>query len=299
MPELPEVETIRLGLQKYLVGREIEEIDIRLVKMFYGKPESVIGARIIGVRRFGKGLVVDFGNGYSLGVHVKMTGQLVYRSSFAKARAGKRVSGVSRVSASSAAGARASKVDINNLPDGYTHVIFCLDNRGVLFYRDVRQFGWMRVVKTDEIANLPFFRDLGPEPFRDLTLEKFSGILKKTRMPIKSVLMDQRRIAGIGNIYANDALYLAGIDPRRVSLSLIDEEARRLFDAVESVLKKGLEVGGASEWNYVNVLGEKGEYQRFFQVYRREGEDCGRCGGVIRRMKLGGRGTFYCPGCQS
>ncbi len=279
MPELPEVETIRRGLEKYLAGHVIKDIEIRLAKQFSGNPKLVIGSKIIAVRRFGKGLIIDIENGYSIAIHIKMTGQLIYEDAGTHAKWHP---------------TKVGKV----LPSSFTHIIFHLDKNASLFYNDIRQFGWIKIVKTEEVNSLPFFKSLGPEPLKDLTLEKFSGILKNTRMPIKPLLMDQTKIAGIGNIYANDALYVAKINPKRSSSSLTTQELTKLFNAIETVLKKGLEVGGASEWQYVNALGETGKYQNFFQVYGRDGKPCKRCGTIIERIKMGGRGTFFCPACQ-
>lgn len=283
MPELPEVETIRLGLEKYLIGHSIESVDIRLPRIFSGDHKKAIGAKVIAVRRFGKGLLIDLDNDYSIAVHVKMTGQLLYRQ----------VSGVSRVSRVSR-----GKVDINNLPDVYTHVVFTLDKGAKLYYRDMRQFGWVKILPTKDAYDLPFFKSLGPEPFKDLTLEKFKSILSKNKTNIKLLLMNQKKISGIGNIYANDMLFIAGIDPRRSSLSLTDKEQVKLFRSLEQVLKKGLEAGGASEWHYVDVLGGTGKYQNFFQVYNKKGKPCKKCGTKIEKIILGGRGTFFCPKCQ-
>lgn len=283
MPELPEVETIRIGLQKHLVGHTIEDVTLNLAKQITGDPTDIIGAQIVEVKRFGKGLVVDLNNGFSITIHVKMTGQMLYR----------RVSGVSDVS-----GVSGVKVDLLSLPDKYTHVVFVLDNDAVLFYRDVRQFGWIKIVRSDLVGSQQYFKSLGPEPLKDLTPEMFSDILKKVRTPIKQVLMDQRKIAGIGNIYANDSLYLAGIHPKRPANALTAKEQSKLFDAIETVLRKGIEVGGASEWSYVDALGQAGKYQDFFKVYRKTGKPCPECGTPIEAIKMGGRGTFYCPVCQ-
>lgn len=283
MPELPEVEIIKRGLEKCVVGFLVGDVEIRLAKMLEGDVKNVVGARIVGVRRFGKGLVVDFDNTYSLAIHLKMTGQLVY----AEGAAGLNFMNSSRYYKSK-----------------HTHVVFKLKGKGkksnsaFLFYNDIRQFGWIRVVRTSGVGSLGFFKNLGCEPLKDMTLEKFLGIIKDAKMPIKNLLLDQRRIAGLGNIYVNDALFVAGIDPRRKALSIDYDEGSRLFVAIEVVLKKGIAAGGASEWNYVNVMGEKGGYQKFFQVYRKEGEECSRCEEIIRKIVMGGRGTFYCPGCQ-
>lgn len=292
MPELPEVETIRLGLQQYLVGHTIEDIEIRLPKMVTGEASLIKSAAIIGVRRFGKGLVIDFDNDYSLAIHIKMTGQLIYTG--AKVPQGTKIS---------------EKVG-SELPNAHTHVIFRLraESKGrreeaVLYYNDIRQFGWLKIVKTDEVFALPFFKELGPELFPSsgqpaLTLEQFKAILRKTKGPVKPLLMDQKKIGGVGNIYANDALYVAKIDPKRKANSLSEKEAEALFDALKQVLSKGLEVGGASEWQYVNALGQVGGYQNFFQVYGKQGTKCKRCGEIIQKSVMGGRGTFFCPVCQ-
>lgn len=280
MPELPEVETIKLGLKKYLVGHRVEDIVINLPKQFVGDPKQLVGERVIAVRRFGKGLLVDFGNGYSLAIHVKMTGQLVYR----------KVSWVARVP-------QVSRAELEDLPDKYTHVVFHLDNDAVLYYRDVRQFGWLRTVKTADALDLPFFKSLGREPLRDLRLTDFKKLMS-VKTPIKTLLLDQHKIAGIGNIYANDALFLAGILPTRPAVSLTPPEQKKLFEAIEKVLRESLAVGGASASNYVNVLGEKGSYQDRFLVYKRDGNPCLTCKTILIRTTMGGRGTFICKNCQ-
>lgn len=280
MPELPEVETIRLGLQQYLVGHTIRQVDVRLPKMVTGDTKHVANAKVIGVRRFGKGLVIDLNNNFSLAIHVKMTGQLIYQ--------GTEIPKETKVSE--------EKVG-KQLPNQFTHVVFQLDNGAVLYYNDIRQFGWVKIGKTEDIPSLPFFKDLGPEPFRDLNEELFITIVehgKKTA--IKVLLMDQKKISGIGNIYANDALFDAGIDPRKPAASLSKTEQKNLFTSIEKVLKKGLEVGGSSEWQYVNALGQEGGYQKIFLVYNKK--ICQKCGGEITKIKLGGRGTSFCPKCQ-
>lgn len=277
MPELPEVETIRLGLEKYLIGHIIENVDVRLPRIFSGDPKKAINGKVIAVRRFGKGLLIDLDNGYSIAVHVKMTGQLLYKGTAAP---------------------NISKVNIGNLPDAYTHVVFRLDRGAILFYRDMRQFGWVKILVTKDAPEMPFFKSLGPEPFKDLDLKKFQAIISKNKTNIKTLLMDQKKISGIGNIYANDALYVAGIDPRRYSATLTQKEQDKLFKAVERVLLKGLEAGGASEWSYVDALGGTGQYQNFFQVYNKKGKPCKTCGTIIEKITIGGRGTFFCPDCQ-
>jgi formamidopyrimidine-DNA glycosylase len=288
MPELPEVETIRKGLETYLIGKTIDDINVRLLKMVSGEVDSVIGASIIGVRRFGKGLVIDLSNKFSLAIHIKMTGQLIYE-------------GIDVPQ-----GTTISQKVGGKLPNKYTHVVVKLKTKNekrkrdaVLYYNDIRQFGWMKIVRTRDVSSLPFFKTLGPEPLNTLKLKQFNTILKKARTSVKVVLMDQKRIAGVGNIYANDALFLAKIHPKRTASSLDGAERERLFRAVEAVLRKGIEAGGASEWQYVNALGVAGKYQNFFQVYGRKGKPCVVCKTPIQKITIGGRGTFFCPVCQT
>jgi len=279
MPELPEVETIRLGLQKYIVGHTITDLDVSLPKILTGDVKNIIGAKIIDVKRFGKGLVIDLNNGYSIAVHIKLTGQFVYRdSTTAKFKLSPKVG--------------------TQIPNKFTHVTFKLDKGAYLYYNDIRQFGWVKVIKTKDLKSIPFFKDLGPEPFKDLTFDIFKNIVSKSNLAIKPLIMDQKKIAGIGNIYANDGLFDAAIDPRRKAKDLSSSEIKNLYNAVLKVLKKGLENGGASELNYVNVLGQEGKYQHHFLAYARDGKKCVRCGKIMKKITLGGRGTYFCEGCQ-
>lgn len=278
MPELPEVETIRIGLHNYIKGLVIKNIDIKASKQFSGDPNLVIDSKIVGVRRFGKALVIDFSNGISLVIHVKMTGQMIY------------------VNEDQLQGNNFS--NLGQLPNKYTRVIIYLNNGAKLFYNDIRRFGWLKVVPSDKIFNLPYFNNLGFDAMTGMALEKFINILKKSERPIKVILMDQKLISGIGNIYANEALHSAKIDPNRRGLSLSFKEQNDLLDALKAVLSLGLEKGGASVSQYVNVLGKKGSYQDYLQVYKREGKACFRCGNTIKRTVLAGRGTFFCEGCQ-
>lgn len=284
MPELPEVETIKLGLQKHLVGHKIEDIEIRVPKIFQGNPKNVIGAKVVAIKRIGKGLIIELDNGYVLTVHLKMTGQLVFRDKNTQNLV------------------LSKKVGGDTLPSKYSHVIFSLDKGAKLYYNDLRRFGWVKVLKKDELAENAFFSQMGPEPKvgedlagKELTLDYFKNVVQKGNLPIKPILMDQKRIGGIGNIYANDALFLAGIDPRRKGKSLTEEETKKLFEAVHTVIKKSLNYGGSSDENYVNVLGQEGNYQNHTLVYGKKGEKCSVCGSIIEKIQLGNRGTYFCP----
>lgn len=282
MPELPEVETIRRQLEKYIVGHKITGVRINYGKKFEGDAAHLIGAEIKKVHRFGKVLEIEFSNKYSLVIHIKMTGQLIYQGPNLKTKDQK----------------LSTKI-IGGVPGKHTHIIFDLDKGGILYFNDVRKFGWIKIVKSEELKIKSLIGKLGPEPLKDLTLEKFVKIIKSGKKPIKLLLMDQEKIAGVGNIYANDALWLASISPRRAAQSLSLREAKTLFDAIEKVLKKGIEKGGSSENTYVTPDGGEGEYQRFTLVYGKEGEVCERCHrSKIEKFYLSGRGTYVCPFCQ-
>lgn len=280
MPELPEVETIKLGLQKYLIGKEIEDVEIRIPKLFVGSISQIIGAKITGLKRIGKSLIIELNNDFVLAIHLKMTGQVVFQDDSTK-----------NIILS-------PKVGGDKLPSKFTHIIFKLNGNSYLYYNDLRQFGWIKVIRKDELMNVPFFKNMGPEPFKDLTLGKFNEILNNNKTTIKTLLMDQKKIGGIGNIYANDALFKAGIDPRRSVKQITSKEITRLYDAINFVLKKSLEYGGSSDENFVNSLGQEGNYQKHALVYGKEKEKCNVCGQFIQKIKLGGRGTYFCPRCQ-
>jgi formamidopyrimidine-DNA glycosylase len=287
MPELPEIETIKLGLRKYLIGKQIIDIQINIPKMFIGDKKNIIGAKVVNLKRIGKGLIIELDNDFFLAIHLKMTGQLVYRDVKTKdIKLSKKVGG-------------------ETLPSKYSHIIFTLDQNAKLFYNDLRQFGYIKVIKKDELMDIPFFKEMGPEPKvgndtfgKELTLKYFKEIIKKGSLSIKVLLMDQKRIGGIGNIYANDALFKAGIDPRRKGKDLSDQEIKKLYGAVFYVIKKSITYGGSSDENFVNALGQEGLYQNHALVYGKKGEKCPKGNGNIEKIKLGGRGTYFCSKCQ-
>lgn len=302
MPELPEVETVRRGIEKYVVGHRIESVEILHPKPFQGSAEQINGAKIVGIKRIGKGLIIELSNNYSLAIHIKLTGQLVYRDKKTK-------------------NAKLSTKVGSQLPNKFTHVIFKLlrpnaksdERKTYLYYNDQRRFGWIKVLPTSEVSQLPFFKNMGPEPpvvpLRQgsggtmegrslLSLEYFEKLLEGKNTKIKPFIMDQTRIGGIGNIYANDALFDAKILPTRSAKSLTKLEIKRLFNSILKVMKKSFEEGGASELSFVNILGQEGNYQNHSLVYGKTGKKCPRCKTVIKRINLGGRGTFYCENCQ-
>lgn len=282
MPELPEVETIRRFLEKAIVGEKIVEIKVLSKKQFPQEPKLVIGAKITGIERRGKNLFINLDNFKTLWVHLKMSGQLVWIPSTGN-----------RKSLSHPIPFVGSE-----LPAKSTRVVISLEN-GTLFFNEMRKFGWMKVLDTAKVKAET--DKLGPEPFSaDFTDEYLKKVFSKTAKPIKLVLLDQEKIAGIGNIYANEALFEAGIDPRRPAKGLNPEEIEKLRKAVILVLNEGIRYGGSSAADeaYIKPDATKGNYQEHFRVYQRNGEKCPKCGKIVERINLAGRGTFFCSGCQ-
>lgn len=279
MPELPEVETIRRGIVDKLKGKVISEVDVKVPKLFIGDKKNIIGAEIVDAKRVAKVLEIVLDNHYSVLVHLKMTGQLVYRD---------------KDSEKTFAGGHIQKIYMDEPPHAYTHIIYTFSDGSHLFYNDFRKFGWNKVVKSVDVSKL--MGDFGPEPLtKDFTEEYLKKIFAKTAKPIKLILMDQAKISGIGNIYANDALYDTGILPTRPAKSLSSEEISKLKSAIEKVLKLGLEYGGSSENTYVNIEGKKGHYMDVARVYQKQNDPKGH---PVKRIVIGGRGTFFCSACQ-
>jgi len=282
MPELPEVESVKLQLQKYLVGHKIDKVEVRNSRIFQGDVKDVEGTKVKDIRRFAKVLAIDLDNGNTLVIHIKLTGQLIYR-------------GINLKKPDTL-----SKKVTDGLGGKHTHVILHLDRNSKLFYNDVRRFGWIKVTQSSKLkVQNEFIKKLGPEPFKDLTVEYFRQMLSKTKRAIKVVLMDQSKIGGVGNIYANDALWLAKVNPKKSSSELSDEEIKKLYKAIHEVLKNGLKYGGASELAFVTPDGAEGKYQDHTLAYGHEGQLCSRCKKAkFTKYFLGGRGTYWCPACQ-
>lgn len=280
MPELPEVETIKLQLNSVLKGLVIKEVEVLSPKNFVGDKRKIIGKKITGIKRFGKMLVLDLDNGLSLGIHLKLTGRLIYR--------GKRQPKSLRV----------EDEDIKNLPNKHTRVIIYFTNGDTLYFNDLRKFGWMKVLDSKKREVLS--GKLGIEPFtKDFTIDNFQKVLSKSKKAIKLVLMEQEKIAGVGNIYANEALFLAKIQPKTPAKDMDPKKAVDLYNKLLKILKDGIRWRGASDDAYLDAFGQKGEVQEHFLVYNKKGEDCpNHCGGKIEKIMLSGRGTYFCPNCQ-
>jgi formamidopyrimidine-DNA glycosylase len=275
VPELPEVETIRRDLESRVVGRCITAVHIppdtgKPVPVLKGIDEAsfregVVGARIDGLERRGKYLALHLDTGSFLVVHLRMTGALLHRAS-------------------------------GSAPDRFLRAVLVLDDGTELRFTDIRKFGGLWLVEELTEASTG---GLGPEPLSEgFTVEVLAEALKGRRTPVKSVLLDQSRIAGIGNIYADEACYAAGIDPRKLAGKVSKAKVTKLHKAIQDVLLFGVESRGASFRDYHDVEGESGNMQMHVKVFRRTGKPCYACGSPIQRVKIGGRSTHYCPKCQ-
>ena len=273
MPELPEVETVRARLAPVLTGRRLVQVEIadpRLTRPF--DPRAVAaeleGETVAAVERRGKYLIVRFESGRSLLIHLRMTGSLLH------ARAGA-------------------------LPDDpHRRAVVRLDDGSDVAYRDVRRFGTWLVVGPEELEPYLATR-LGGEPLaRGFTARRLGELLATRRAPIKAALLDQRTLAGMGNIYADEALWWARIHPLRPAASLEHAELRALVRGVRKSLTHGIARQGATLRDYRGADGRRGSMQREFRVYGRLGEPCTRCGTPIEKTRAGGRGSWYCPNCQ-
>lgn len=286
MPELPEVETVRRGLAGLILHRQITKVTSLCDKSLQIAPADisrlVTGATVTDVRRRAKLLMIDLTSGYTLLIHLKMTGQLVYRGDQAWAAG------------------HPNDSMIGELPDKSTRTIFELSGGGRLFFNDQRKFGWIKLYLTSEVTQLASIVKLGPEPLSgDPWREFLSRLRRHQKSRIKTAILDQTVLAGVGNIYADESLWLARINPMTRVEQLSDDDLHRLLDSVIEIMNQSLRAGGSTARNYVKADGSRGDYlDKFARVYRREGQPCARCGHEIRKIKLAGRGTHYCPACQ-
>ena len=280
MPELPEVETIRRGLEKFIKDAKITKVKILCDKSFIGPKNLIENQKIINLRRKGKALLLDLNNGITMMIHLRMTGQLIFRGE------------------ESFAGGHPTDSFVNELPDKQTRVEIELEN-GKLFFNDQRKFGFIKVLETAEVENDKFIKALAKEPW-EITLKEFKeNLMHHKSQPIKATILDQKVIAGLGNIYADEALFFAKIHPKRETGSLTDTEIKNLLEGAKTVMEASINSGGSTMKTYVKADGTKGDYLRLFaKVFRREGEPCERCGTEIVKIRVAGRGTHICPNCQ-
>jgi len=288
MPELPEVETVCRGLQELCAKRSISGLSVLWHKSFPGDPAATLaklaGKTIRTVGRRGKLIIINLEGGLHLAIHLKMTGQLVFADPASGAHFG-------------AGHPNDSLVD--SLPDRSTRVIFELGSAR-LYFNDQRKFGYILLLDSAALEQLPFLQNLGPEPFDPLLDDQtFAKRMRRRKgTSVKAALLDQTVIAGVGNIYADECLWGAQLHPARLVATLNDADFARILAALRQVLQLSIDQGGSSSRNYVNAEGKRGAYLDFAAVFQRQGKPCRTCNDTIIKTRVAGRGTHLCPSCQ-
>lgn len=300
MPELPEVETVKRGLQRLIVNERVQSVSHNNLKSFPNDTNEVnsflLGSTILEVRRRAKVLLIDLSSDYSLVIHLKMTGQLVYIK-------GQNQVGTNEDKKSPETRWGAGHPNdslVGQLPDRSTRVIFQFSDDSHLYFNDQRKFGWVKLYPTVEVENIDFMKKVGPEPLEDdFTGDVlFERLQRRKNTNIKAALLDQTVLAGIGNIYADEALWGARIHPSTLVRELNKSQIKLLTSEIKIVLQLSIDKGGSTDRNYVNAEGKRGSYIDFARVFRREGLACPRCGTIIEKTRVAGRGTHICPYCQ-
>lgn len=286
MPELPEVETVRSGLQKLIVGKTIKSIYHNNEKSFPNDPaivsEFAVGASVSCVKRRAKVLLIELSTEYTLMTHLKMTGQLVY------------------VGSERFGAGHPNDSLVGNLPDKSTRVTITFNDNSKLFFNDQRKFGWMKLLPTALVAQEPFMMKVGPEPLEPEFIDKvFIGrVRRRANTSIKAAILDQTVLAGVGNIYADESLWGAEIHPATLVRNITDKQLSILHREIVYVLNLSIEKGGSTDRNYVNAEGKRGSYIDFARVFRQENKPCPRCQTIVVKTRVAGRGTHTCPNCQ-
>jgi len=268
MPELPEVETIVRDLRGFLSGKTITGVSFlrRSVWRRKVKDSQLAGAEIRRLERKAKNILIYLSNDLVLIIHLKMTGRLTYENPSAPLKK-------------------------------HTHFIAELSDGCQLRFNDIRRFGYLDLAKVSDLDKLPYLAALGPDALK-IPRDDFIALLQNKKRIVKSLLLDQTVIAGLGNIYSDEALFLAGIHPRRVSATLSRNKTAKLYDSVITVLNNAINSRGSSIDDYVDASGSKGSFQDQHQVYGRDGEPCNKCRRIIKRETIGSRSSHFCPRCQ-
>lgn len=286
MPELPEVQTIIDDLNRKIKGDVIVGFWSdwkKSVKMPLDKfVREIKGKKIINTRRIGKNIFLELSSGKTLYIHLKMTGHLLVKHKAQNTKCKNN-----------------EKDYFSEKVNQYIHHIFYLKSGRTLEFSDLRKFGKIILENSDKIEKIKEIKSLGIDAMKkEFTFENFDKILDRRKTKIKLLLMDQEKIAGIGNIYASEILFEAGILPTRPADKISQTERKKLYQAIKKVLLKAIELRGTSDSDYRDTSGAPGRFQEVLKVYRRAGKKCPRCGKIVKRIKLGQRGTFYCPVCQ-
>ncbi|MFP4021410.1 MAG: bifunctional DNA-formamidopyrimidine glycosylase/DNA-(apurinic or apyrimidinic site) lyase [Halanaerobium sp.] len=275
MPELPEVETVVKGLRPLITDKIVTAVEIREKNMI-AYPEndiesfrdSLIGSKIEAVNRRGKYIIIELSQDKNMVIHLRMTGKLLVK-------------------------------EVKEFRDKHTHVIFSLNDGQEIRFNNIRKFGRVYLIDKNHPEQAGGLADLGPEPLsEELTLEDFKKLFENRRALMKSLLLNQHFVAGIGNIYADEILFRSAVRPDRTADTLTEAEKEAIYHNMRDILEKGIIYGGTSFSDYVNAFGEKGSFQEELRVHQREGENCYDCGSIIEKIKISGRSTYFCPKCQ-
>ena len=280
MPELPEVETVRRGLRPAMEDQRIDQLEVNRADLRFPFPEQfkarVEGTTITRMGRRAKFLVTELSSGEALIMHLGMSGRFTVNS--------------------------AATAEFHHDPGtnpAHDHVVFHMSSGATVTYNDPRRFGFMEVWPLEDLSNYPRIKHLGPEPLSNrFNAAYLDEVLRGKAAPIKSVLLDQSVIAGLGNIYVCEALFRSGISPRRKAASVVGKRAERLAPAINEVIAEAIAAGGSSISDFASASGELGYFQKRFDVYDREGQVCRTCGATVQRIVQSGRSTFFCSTCQ-
>lgn len=282
MPELPEVQTVVSQIGEKLTGKKIHTVwsdwKKRIFPSFLVFSRQIKGSCILGTRRFGKHIIIDLDTHHSLVVHLKMTGHLLIKNDQN----------------------RFSDAFTKDKVNGYIHHIITFTDGTTLEFSDMRKFGWMNIVKTDEVEKIPSIASLGIDALSEMFTADFLKklIIRKKKKTIGEILLEQNEIAGIGNIYRSEALFLAKILPFRMTETLTPDEQKNIVMSVKKVLRRALRLGGMSDGDFRDTDGQEGRFQKTRYVYGRTDEPCKKCGTIIVRKKIGQRSVFFCSKCQ-
>ena len=291
MPELPEVETLRRQLNRAVKTKQISDVKILRSKSFQGDYRLILGQKIKHINRTAKILIVRFTRTFpQVLIHLKMTGQLIYQP-YGKIK--------SQLVNGRVVGGHPTLDWVGALPSRHTRTIIEFSDRSQLFFNDMRVFGWLKVITSPQTLQAEFASLSSVEPLSSqFTISSLAQILNHSRRAVKIIIMDQKFLAGVGNIYANDALFMAKIDPLTPANKLSHKQVAALHAGLNHVIDLGIRQGGASDSTYRHLSGLGGKYQLNFLTYKRDGQPCYNCGTKLLKVKLGGRGTYYCPICQ-
>lgn len=329
MPELPEVETVKRGLNAFIVSKQVKSVSVFNSPKSFPNSESDVtkflkGAVVTAVRRRAKVLLIDLSSAYTLVIHLKMTGQLVFVADATKIQPPKSSLTASRPTSVAYAAASDGAADVSEdlvagssdlrfgaghpndsligeLPDRSTRVVFDFTDGSHLYFNDQRKFGWVKLYPTVEVPNIDFMQKVGPEPLEDSFVAKdfIQRVRRRSGTTIKAAMLDQTVLAGVGNIYADESLWGAKIHPATRVRNVTDKQLATLLHEIKYVMNLAIEKGGSTNKNYVNAEGKKGSYMDFARVFRREGLTCPRHPEVIiEKTRVAGRGTHICPVCQ-